>query len=227
MAFGPAESVEEARLVARIAGGDDDALAVAYDRYAPLIYGAVIRFSGNRELAAEVVQDTFLALWRRAGTFDPHSAPLAGWLVAIARHRAIDRFRAEARRPSLVSISRSGGASSSVGPDQSAGRGPAMDRGRSPTTADDPSMLAERRWTQSVVASFVGQLPDVEREVLVLAYGGGLSQTEIAERIDLPLGTVKSRTRRALARLRTLLAGVPDLVPTRRESSLGDAGREQ
>jgi RNA polymerase sigma-70 factor, ECF subfamily len=193
MPLGPGESIDEAQLVARVADGDDDALAAVYDRYAPLIFGTVIRFSGDRERAAEVVQDTFLALWRRARWFDPATAPLAGWLVAIARHRAIDRFRADARRPALVPMPVPAGQASGPG--------------------SDPDVLAERRWTQSVVASFVSQLPAPEREVLVLAYAGGLSQAEVADRTGLPLGTVKSRTRRALARLRLLIADVPDLVP--------------
>ena len=91
---------DDDRLVAeRIAMGDELAFAAAYDRHSPLVYGAVVRFVGDREAAAEVVQDAFMALWRRAHQFDAASGSLAGWLLGIARHRAIDRFRANRDGP--------------------------------------------------------------------------------------------------------------------------------
>jgi RNA polymerase sigma-70 factor, ECF subfamily len=194
---------DDDRLVAeRIAMGDELAFAAAYDRHSPLVYGAVVRFVGDREAAAEVVQDAFMALWRRAHQFDAGSGSLAGWLLGIARHRAIDRFRAESRRPTAAAVSLTDSYS-----------------GAEPTYVDlpaagavDPVDVAELRWRQSVVRTLVADLPDGERDVLLLAYGRGLSQAEIAERTGTPLGTVKSRTRRALAHLRGQIASVPDLV---------------
>jgi len=189
-------------VVERIAMGDELAFAAAYDRHSPLVYGAVVRFVGDREAAAEVVQDAFMALWRRAHQFDAASGSLAGWLLGIARHRAIDRFRAESRRPTAAAVSLADSFS-----------------GVEPTYVDlpgasavDPTDVAELRWRQSVVRTLVADLPDSERDVLLLAYGRGLSQAEIAERTGTPLGTVKSRTRRALAHLRGRIASVPDLV---------------
>jgi len=184
--------------------GDETAFAAAYDRHAPLVYGAVVRFVGDREAAAEVVQDAFMALWRRAHQFDAASGSLAGWLLGIARHRAIDRYRAESRRPTAAAVSLADSFTNAepVFAEAPAGFGSDI----------DPTEVAELHWRQSVVRTLVADLPESERDVLMLAYGRGLSQTEIAARTGTPLGTVKSRTRRALAHLRLRLAGVPDLV---------------
>ena len=190
----------------RIAMGDETAFAAAYDRHSALVFGAVVRFIGDREAAAEVVQDAFLSLWRRAHQFDASAGSLAAWLLGIARHRAIDRFRAESRRPAgaAVSLADSYADSAAPGPTDIAQR-----------PAADPTEVAELHWTQSVVRSLVADLPDAERDVLVLAYARGLSQSEIAVRLGMPLGTVKSRTRRALAHLRDRLTGFPDLFGER------------
>lgn len=186
------------RLVAeRIAAGDEDAFALAYDRYADLLYGALLRFTGDREVTAEIVQDTFLALWRRARQFDERAGTLAGWLLGIARHRAVDMHRARIRRPPLAS--------------------PADDEGRwragEPVdAAGDPHAVAAQHWLQAVVRTALSELPDDERAVLTLAYSSGLSQSEISARTGLPLGTVKSRTRRAVAHLRSRLTDWPGLL---------------
>lgn len=196
---------DDDRLVAeRIAMGDEAAFAAVYDRHSALVYGAVVRFVGDREAAAEVVQDAFMALWRRANQFDASSGSLAGWLLGIARHRAIDRYRAELRRPTAAAVSLA---------DSFTNAEPVFADAPSGATNDvDPTEVAELHWRQSVVRTLLADLPESERDVLMLAYGSGLSQTEIAERTGTPLGTVKSRTRRALAHLRLHLAGVPDLV---------------
>jgi RNA polymerase sigma-70 factor (ECF subfamily) len=195
---------EDDQLVAeRIALGDELAFAAAYDRHAALVYGSVVRFVGDREEAAEVVQDAFMALWRRAHQFDSRSGSLAGWLLGIARHRAIDRFRAESRRPTAAAVSLS---------DALGGAEPALLELAHASV--DPTEVAEVHWRQSVVRTLVADLPESEREVLLMAYARGLSQAEIAERTGTPLGTVKSRTRRALAHLRDRLVGVPDLAET-------------
>jgi RNA polymerase sigma-70 factor (ECF subfamily) len=186
------------RLVAeRIAAGDEDAFALAYDRYADLLYGSLLRFTGDREVTAEIVQDAFMALWRRAHQFDERAGTLAGWLLAIARHRAVDVHRAQVRRPRLAG-----------GEDDDSLR-PALDDSN---LGDDPHAVAARRWLQAVVRTAVSELPDDERTVLTLAYSSGLSQSEISASTGLPLGTVKSRTRRAMAHLRTRLADWPGLL---------------
>ena len=192
-----AGSTDSDRLIVdRIAAGDEDAFALAYDRYADLLYGSVVRFTGDRETAAEIVQDAFMALWRRAGQFDERSGTLAGWLLAIARHRAVDVHRAEIRRPALA-----------VAVDEERSAAPATNH-----EGADPHDVAAQRWLQAVVRTAVSELPDDERAVLTLAYSSGLSQSEISGRIGVPLGTVKSRTRRAMAHLRVRLSALPGLI---------------
>jgi RNA polymerase sigma-70 factor (ECF subfamily) len=202
---------DDATLAAGIAAGDEAPFMVVYDRHADLLFASVVRLLGDRDTAAEIVQESFLALWRRAHLYDAKAGSLIGWLLAIARNRAIDHLRAQSRRPILTSIS---GRTDSDGPldgldllDLEARRvdGP----GAAPA---DPASVADRRWSQSVVRSIVSELPEPERQAVVLAYSAGLSQAEIADRLGWPLGTVKSRTRRAMAHLRGRLAEVPDLV---------------
>jgi len=200
--------LEDARLVGRIAAGDEAAFVIAYDRHSSYLYGSLVRFLGDREVASEIVQDAFMALWRRASQFDATAGSLLTWLLSIARHRAIDRLRAEGRRPmrdaasldAFVGEGAAGGGGSrpDVPPELVAG------------TSTDPGTVASRRWVQSVVRTGISELPPNEREVIVLGYSLDLSQAQIAERLEWPIGTVKSRTRRALAQLRTSLAGVTD-----------------
>jgi RNA polymerase sigma-70 factor (ECF subfamily) len=205
----PTDSGADADLVARIHARDEDALALAYDRHADAIYGSLVRFLGDRESAEDVVQETYLALWQRAHQFDPHAGTLLGWLMGIARHKAIDRFRAASRRPKLVAP----WADRGDGPARAA---PAIPDGQAVGTAtadDDPEDAAAREWTRSVVRTALSTMPDLERQVLQLAYERGLSQSEIAARLGWPLGTVKTRTRRALASMREALDDVPDIGP--------------
>ena len=198
--------LDDARLVARIASGDEAAFVTAYDRHAAFVFGSVARFVGDRDLAAEIVQDAFMALWRRAAQFDAAAGSLLTWLLAIARHRAIDRLRAEGRRPgrdaihldALVSDGAGGGSRPDVPPELIAG------------SATDPGTVASRRWVQSVVRAGISELPEHERRVILLGYGQDLSQSQIAERLEWPLGTVKSRTRRAMAQLRGRLGAMVD-----------------
>ena len=193
--------LDDARLAARIASGDEAAFVIAYDRHARFVFGSVVRFVGDRDVAAEVVQDAFMALWRRARQFDSASGSLLTWLLAIARHRAIDRLRAEGRRPgrdavhldAVIADGPGNGSRPDVPPELIAG----------PST--DPGTVASRRWVQSVVRTGIAELPEHERQVILLGYGQDLSQSQIAERLEWPLGTVKSRTRRAMAQLRSRL----------------------
>jgi RNA polymerase sigma-70 factor, ECF subfamily len=233
MTSSPAPSDDRA-LVDRIAMGDEAAFAAAYDRHSGLLFGSLVRFLGDRETAAEVTQDAFLALWRRAAQFDAAAGSLSAWLLGIARHRAIDRLRSESRRASSRSIP----LSVLVGDDDPASgrasddelptwRLAEPDGSTAPT--HDPAIEADRHWTQAVVRTMVSELPEVERSVVLLAYSGGLSQSEIADRLGAPIGTVKSRTRRAFARLRTTLGEVPGLVEgeANPDASVAATGRNE
>lgn len=209
--------LDDARLVGRIAAGDEAAFVIAYDRHSSYLFGSLVRFLGDREVASEIVQDAFMALWRRAPQFDATAGSLLTWLLSIARHRAIDRLRAEGRRPMRDAAS----LDAFVGEGAAGGSGSGGSRPDVPPelvagTSTDPGTVASRRWVQSVVRTGISELPPNEREVIVLGYSLDLSQAQIAERLEWPIGTVKSRTRRALAQLRTSLAGVTDgedLVP--------------
>ena len=203
-------SPADPELMARVSARDEAALASVYDRYMDTIYGSVVRFLGDRQLAEEVAQDTFLAAWRGAGGFDPAAGSLPGWLLRIARTRAIDRLRSAARRPSTLGMA---GLDEDRGwPEGGSSRTPGALRASADTPASpDPEEAATREWSRAVVRTALSAMPPDERRALELAYDEQLSQVEIAARLGWPLGTVKSRTRRALATLRTALEGVPGL----------------
>jgi RNA polymerase sigma-70 factor (ECF subfamily) len=194
-------------LMARVAGGDELALGAIYDRHASIVYGAVLRFLRDSQATEEIVQDTFLTAWRRSDSYLPEAGSLVGWLLRIARNRAIDRMRSRARRPSLIDLSaladdRGGDVLERIG-------GELVD---GPSVDTEPGTVVARQWASSVVRTALSAMPDHERRTLELAYDEGLTQTEIAARLGWPLGTVKSRTRRGLAALRTALEGVPGLL---------------
>jgi RNA polymerase sigma-70 factor (ECF subfamily) len=194
---------DEAALVRAVASGSEEALAALYDRHVDGIHAVALRLSGDRGLAEEVVQETFLALWNRAELFDPSVASLSTWLRSIARNRTVDRLRAKGRRPTLVSLGGHGDADEA---DQALDRMPAdavVVGGAVPDPS--PEAAAESSAVWAAIQAALATMTDVERMVIVLAYREGLTQLEIAERLEWPLGTVKTRTRRALARLREAL----------------------
>jgi len=220
-ATGPREgqaSDDDRALASRIAGGDDAAFMTVYDRYGDMLFGTAMRFFRDRDTAADIVQETMLAVWRRSGQFDPGQGSLGAWMMGIARNRSIDRLRAEARRPRLVRPAvEAGGGPDVADPVAWAGRALAA------ADVDEPAFETDRRWVRALLATTMADLRPEDRDVLVLAYDHGLSQSEVATRLGLPIGTVKSRTRRALAGLRDRLAGVPDLRPGRSRSAGGQA----
>ncbi len=203
---------DDAALVRALAAGSEDALAVLYDRHVDGIHAVALRLTNDRQLAEEVVQETFLALWNRAELYDPAVASLATWLRTIARNRTVDRLRAAGRRPPLVPLPGLGDEGDSdagferLRPDAVVLGGAAPDAG--------PEAAAEAAEVRAAVAAALATMPEVERTVIILAYREGLTQSEIAERLDWPLGTVKTRTRRALAHLRHALEAGDEPVRT-------------
>jgi RNA polymerase sigma-70 factor (ECF subfamily) len=176
----PARRVDEdGELLRRIASRDGRAFETLYRRYARPVYALALRRLGNRESAEEAVQETFTAVWRSARSFRPERGTASSWLYAIARNAVVDRFRA---RPEPLAEP----------PDQIAEEA-------------GPAERAEHGWLAWRVHRAVEELPEREREVLELAYWHELSQSEVAERLEIPLGTVKTRTRSALARLAGIL----------------------
>ncbi len=174
---------EDAALARAWVDSTDGAVRAAWERYGALIHTFCVRALSDRDAAADCVQETFVSAWRSRDRFDPSRGSLAGWLVGIARHRVHDSYRVQARTPQPRAIE--------------------LDDASPSPDANGSSALIERLLLADALAT-LGERP---RQVLELAFYGGLSQTEVAERMHLPLGTVKSDMRRALARLRNVLEG--------------------
>ena len=205
-------SSPDAALVRAVASGSHDALAALYDRHADAVFASASRLTSDRGMAEDVVQETFLALWDRAETFDPSIGSLAAWLHTIARNRTVDRLRAAGRRPNLVSLSSaasSGQCLRRVGGGRRrrarAGAGGRRARRRARCPPPSPERELALRELRAALQAALDGMPEPERIVIVMAYAEELSQSEIAERLGWPLGTVKTRTRRALRRLREVL----------------------
>jgi RNA polymerase sigma-70 factor, ECF subfamily len=205
----------DARLVRQMIGGSQDALAALYDRHSSAVFAAAMRASGDRWIAAEVVQETFLALWDRAELFDPSRGSLPGWLARIARNRAIDRLRAAARREraaTFSSFARAGADDQSIAEWLTATGELIGVAGPDPV----PDIAVTDKETRAAIENALSSLDPTERRVIVLAYEGGLTQSQIAASLGWPIGTVKTRTRRALRHLRDRLeqsdVGAPSLA---------------
>jgi RNA polymerase sigma-70 factor, ECF subfamily len=178
----PVDHVGE--LLLRIAGGDRDAFAELYDALSPRVFGLVLRVLVDRSQSEEVLQEIFLEVWQSAGRFAPNRGQGRSWILTIAHRRAVDRVRA-----SQASADR----------DARVGR---RDLG---VSYDGVAEEVELRLEGRRVVDALAALPEAQREALTLAYYGGYSQSEIAAMTGSPLGTVKTRMRDGLSRLRTLL----------------------
>jgi len=169
-------------LVARIEGRDADALAALYDRHAARLMGLAHRILGDTGEAEEVLQEVFLYVWRSASSFDASRGTVLAWLLVVTRSRAIDRVRS--RRPMSRAV-----------------RQDLDEISNTPAAQDVEADSATRQW-ESLCRSAIADLPADQRRVLELAYFGGLTHQEIAEKTSTPLGTVKTRARLGLMKLR-------------------------
>lgn len=198
------EPQTDADLLRLVAEGSAEALASIYDRHVRDVYALAARTTGDASVAGDVVQETFLAVWDRAELFDPQRGSLRGWLLAIARNRAIDHVRHARRHDRALAFSSLGTADqddSSLA-EWLTGSGVLVATGP-PDPGPETTVVGLE--TRAVVADAIASLAPVERSVILLAYGAHLSQVEIAARLGWPLGTVKTRTRRALRHLRERL----------------------
>ena len=179
MASGTSDAVE---LIGRMARGDRSGLEGLYDRYGQLLFNLVVRVVRNRSDAEEVLQEVFLQAWRSAPRYDPSRGSPEAWLIMMARSRAIDATRAARRISEPHALA-------------------------SPEDFTEPvADVAGEVEARALVTTALGELTAAQREVLELAFYDGLSQSEIATRTGAPLGTVKTRTRMALERLRQTFA---------------------
>lgn len=172
----------------QVAAGDSAALGTLYDRYGAAVYSLALRMLRDRLLAEELVQETFVRVWRQAASFDGARGAMATWVLNIARHLAIDELRRRGARPNMAD----GNAAEQL---------ELVESGE-----DDPSEQAYANMRHEVVSHALEQLPETQRRVLELAYFGGLSQSEIAARLGDPLGTVKTRMRLGLEKLKNILS---------------------
>ena len=204
-----ATTVDDATLVRDVIAGSHEALAMLYDRYADTVFAASVRLTSDRAVAEEIVQETFLVLWDRAETFDPTVGSMAAWLRTIARNRTVDRLRAAGRRPTTLPMASVLG----EGPAGASGsQADALDRVlaggdlvAASVPAQSPEAMASLGELRTALQAALAVMPEPERTVIVLAYGHDLTQAQIAERLGWPLGTVKTRTRRALRQLREVM----------------------
>lgn len=174
--------VSDGELIRRVGSGDRSAFDALYRRYSRPVFGLALRRLGDRGRAEDAVQETFASVWRAAGSYKPERGPGAPWLYAVARNAIVDNGRAR-REPPVDA------------PDEVAG-----DAG--------PAERAESGWIAWRVHRALAELPENERQVIELAYWGGRSQSEIADLLGIPLGTVKTRTRTGLSRLAAVLEDV-------------------
>jgi RNA polymerase sigma-70 factor, ECF subfamily len=177
----PDIEVTDGELIERVGQGDRQAFEDLYTRYARSVFGLALRRLGDHGRAEDAVQETFTSIWRSAKSYRSDRGPGAPWLYAVARNAIVDRFRGRGREEFDV-------------PDR-AGSDPG------------PDERAETSWVAWRVHRAFAELPDSERQVIELAYWGELSQSEVADFLGIPLGTVKTRTRSGLARMADLLEG--------------------
>jgi RNA polymerase sigma-70 factor (ECF subfamily) len=178
----PAQA-DDVKLLHAIAQRDEAALASLYDRYRLILFGLLVRILGSREEAEDILQEVFIQVWRRAADFDEQRGKPFTWLVTLSRSRAIDRLRQLSARDRLATASAQ----------------------EAPAEASDAAEDAYRSEQKEIVEGALAQLPEEQRQALLLGYFEGLTQTEIAERLGAPLGTIKTRMRSGMIKLRELL----------------------
>ena len=193
----PAEAaIEDAALMARLTDGDHAALGELYDRYSRVVYSYLLRVVGDVSTAEELLQEVFFRAWKQSRTYAADKGAFVAWVLSIAHNLAIDELRRQSRRPR--SGSEDAEAALAAIPDESA-------------TPEGDAWLSSLRAT---IVAALGELPEAQRTTIELAYFGGLTQREAAERLNVPIGTIKTRTRLGLLKLREHLQPIlGDLFP--------------
>ena len=174
-------SLTDEQLMVLVAEGEQQALETLYERIARIVFSLAWRMLGSRQIAEEVVQEVFLKVWRGASSFHLERGSVSQWLLSICHHRAVDELRRDGRTPDWNPLD----------PDSYAGA----------EEEDHADLLVERDSIRQALES----LPGEQKQVIVMAYFQGMTQTEIAEALELPLGTVKTRMRSGLQKLKARL----------------------
>ena len=186
---GAAVGASDEQVLAAVARGEHEALAALYDRYAGAVFAMALRIVADREVAEEVTQEIFLRVWRHAASYDPKRGKVTTWMLGLTHNLAIDQVRRRRTQARPMPVDDDGEAMTADVPD------PAVD-------VEAEVWGAERG---RVLAAALQDLPPPQREVIEHAYFRGLTQVEIAARVGIPLGTVKTRLRLGVRRLRTIL----------------------
>lgn len=180
-------SKRDAEVIRRIRAGDRAAFLEFYDRYAPLLLSVAARVLGDRREAEDVLQDVFIQIWHKSSGYDAELGTLSSWAVTLTRNKAIDRVRASTRRRRLIE-------EIAISADQAE---------EAPATSANELLYGRERAER--IRAALNELSSDQRQVIELAFLAGLSQSEIAVRLEQPLGTVKARIRRGMLRLREQL----------------------
>ena len=186
---------DDTALVALVAHGDENALGQLYDRFGQAVYSLCLRTVRDGATAEELTQEVFVRLWRSAASFEPERGRVSTWLLRIAHNLALNELRRRQSRPVIATETEWDGAVAALADTQA---------------ESDPASVAGQREQAVVVRDALAQLPTAQRQAIELAFFGGLSQAEVAAALGEPLGTVKSRIRLGMQRLRALMvaAGV-------------------
>ncbi|HEX6981851.1 MAG TPA: sigma-70 family RNA polymerase sigma factor [Balneolaceae bacterium] len=182
-------SDDERQLMMRIKSRDPDALEELYDLYKRLLYGMVISIVKTREEAEDVLQEIFVKIWNKAGSFDENRGNVYSWIVTLARNKAIDRLRSKGYKTQQK-------ASVSIHEPLFTLEGDKFD-------PLETTIFSDRA---ELVKKALNEIPDSQKEVIEIAYYKGLTQSEIADQLNIPLGTVKTRTRQGMMKLKTILS---------------------
>lgn len=180
-------NAEDVALIRRMVDADETALGALYDRWVPSLYSLVLHLLRDPDEAEDVVEETFWQAWRKAASYEPSRGAVSTWLFTIGRRKALDRIRTRKRHRE-----------DPVGPETAFANLPSM--------ADDPSQETEGSELREHIRAALRDLPADQREVLELGYFKGMTQTEIATATAQPLGTVKTRMRLAMQKLREPLS---------------------
>jgi RNA polymerase sigma-70 factor (ECF subfamily) len=179
----------DAQLLARIASGDEAAFGTLYDRFSPGLYSFVLKMVRDEKEAEDVLQEGFSHIWRRATTYDPARSSPFTWAVMILRNKAIDRLRVRQRLDRTVEKV-------------------TAEFSHAPGTDDTSATEAERHEEGSLVRSALTRIPEEQKQAVELAFFGGLTHEQIADKLGAPLGTIKARIRRGLLKLREYMQEV-------------------